>query len=130
MLVIIAIIFGVIYKTNFKQYQRINSRHTEISIERVEMERKSYYDTSEYKELCEKEDELAIEFMEYYDTAYAMYTATNICTLLSFLMCLLHAVFTLKGNNLSKKEFFKKIIIRMIIPIIVSIIIFSIFKLN
>ena len=126
-LIIIAIVCDSFHDTYYKQGVKVSNRHSSILDKRLDMEKSNYYSENEYKELCEKEDELSEEYTENFDQATTAHVGFNVCIYLSLFMCFLHAVCTLKGNNLNKKEFLKKLIVRMVIPVLIVIILFLLF---
>ena len=120
-LVLISIICNIFHDVNWEKANEISKREVSVFKEKVKMERSNYYDEDEYERLCEKEEELSKEYIEYINKASMFMNIFYVCLYLTLFICLLYAIFTLKGNNLSKKEFFVKLIKIMVIPVVIII---------
>ena len=70
---------------------------------------------------AKKEEELSEKASEYMNKADNAAIVFYTFIYLALFMCLLHAIFTLKGNNLSKKDFLIKLVKRMVVPVIIII---------
>lgn len=116
-LLLISFICNGFHDSNYEKARKVDKRWGSIYSKILMMERTSYYDEDEYEELCEKEEELSEKSSEYMDKASKFIGIFYVCIYLALFMCFLHAIFTLKGNNLSKKEFLIKLVKRMVIPV-------------
>lgn len=121
MLIIISLFFHRQYGIYGKEYRKVAERQTTTFLKMVELERSDYYSQSEYDRLSEKYDELEEKCQELSHKRLMADIGFNICVILAVVMCFVHAILFLKGNGLGKKEFIKKLVLRMIIPVAIAI---------
>ena len=120
-LMLISIVCNAVHDSNYEQAGKVDRRWMSVYSKKSVMEIRGYYDEEEYEELCEKEEELSEKASEYMNKADNAAIVFYTFIYLALFMCLLHAIFTLKGNNLSKKDFLIKLVKRMVVPVIIII---------